>query len=415
MFNNIWKNMLGRETLITADNTWGLLMVMCIGVYIAILLEQRYKWAAKISGIMISLLIAMLLSNLGVIPGSCTLYNDVVWDFLVPLSLPMLLLQCDLKKIWTGTRRLIILFLFGAAGTCAGAVLAFYLLRNSYQSIDDLKTVAAMMTGTYIGGSVNFAAMAVQFKADETLIAAATVADNFLMAAYFFILAGMAGAGFMRKLFHHPLIEACELNAQEQKEPLKTSKYWAGKEISLKDIAINFAYAVFVVFIAKAIAGFFAGFEDSSLLMNFVTKFLGSQYVWITTISVSIATLAAKKVEKINGSQELGTYMIYMFLFAIGVPANLYIVITKSPLMLVMTGIMVIMNMLFCFIGARIMKYNLEEAIIASNANIGGPTTAAGMAISQGWTPLIGPAMLIGTFGYMLGNYLGVVVALALV
>ena len=62
----------------------------------------------------------------------------------------------------------------------------------------------------------------------------------------------------------------------------------------------------------------------------------------------------------------------------------------------------------------RLLKFNLEDAIIASNANIGGPTTAAGMAISQGWVDLVGPAMLIGTLGYVIGNYLGTIVAVSL-
>ena len=53
---------------------------------------------------------------------------------------------------------------------------------------------------------------------------------------------------------------------------------------------------------------------------------------------------------------------------------------------------------------------NLEDIILASNANIGGPTTAAGMAISQGWTRLVGPSMLVGTFGYVIGTYLGIIV-----
>jgi hypothetical protein len=47
---------------------------------------------------------------------------------------------------------------------------------------------------------------------------------------------------------------------------------------------------------------------------------------------------------------------------------------------------------------------------LASNANIGGPTTAAGMAISQGWYRLVGPCMLVGTFGYVIGTYLGIIV-----
>jgi hypothetical protein len=53
-------------------------------------------------------------------------------------------------------------------------------------------------------------------------------------------------------------------------------------------------------------------------------------------------------------------------------------------------------------------KSSLEEIIISSNANIGGPTTAAAMAIAKGWNALIVPAILVGTLGYVLGNYYGI-------
>lgn len=66
--------------------------------------------------------------------------------------------------------------------------------------------------------------------------------------------------------------------------------------------------------------------------------------------------------------------------------------------------------MLFCFVFGKLFHFTLEEIILASNANIGGPTTAAAMAISQGWTKLIGPSMLTGTFGYAIGTYLGTIV-----
>ena len=55
----------------------------------------------------------------------------------------------------------------------------------------------------------------------------------------------------------------------------------------------------------------------------------------------------------------------------------------------------------------KLLKFNLEDIILASNANIGGPTTAAAMAISKGWINLVGPIMLIGTLGYIIGTYAG--------
>lgn len=414
MLNELWMSIVGRESLIAADDTWGLLTVMCLGVFFSIWLEQKYQWASKISGAIIALIFAMILANFGIIPTNCVLYDDIVWGVVVPMAIPMLLLQCNLKKIWTETGRMLVIFLIGAVGTTVGAFLAYFLLKGPFGNAEDLARVASMMTGSYIGGGVNFAAMASQYAAGDDLTAAATVADNLLMAAYFFALIAFAGAKFFRSQFNHPLIDEVEAGVNKETAQTQAAAFWSRKDISLKDIALNVAYAVTIVFISRIIANLFGGFEITNAVMNFVVRFLGSQYVWITTLSVIVATFATEKVEALHGSQEVGTYLIYLFLFVIGVPANIYTVLTKSPLLLVLTAIMVCVNMLFCFIGAKLLKFNLEDAIIASNANIGGPTTAAGMAISQGWTALVGPAMLIGTLGYVIGNYMGTIVAIAL-
>ncbi len=47
---------------------------------------------------------------------------------------------------------------------------------------------------------------------------------------------------------------------------------------------------------------------------------------------------------------------------------------------------------------------------LASNANIGGPTTATAMAGAKGWNSLMAPAILVGVFGYVVGNYWGILV-----
>lgn len=422
MLNSLFMNWLGRESLVAPDDTWSLMVILCAGVALSIWLEQKYQWASKISGAIIALIIAMILANIGIIPTSCPLYDDVVWGIVVPMGIPLLLLQCNIKKIWKETGRMLTVFLIGAVGTIVGAFVAYFALRYPYMAAtagdaQGLAKVAAMMTGSYIGGGVNFAAMASQYAAGDDLTAAATVADNLLMAAYFFVLIAFAGMKFFRKNFRHPHIDEVESGTSNRDAAqTQAAAFWSRKDISLRDIAFNFAYCIAIVWISKLVAGGIAGLvpAGSGPMMKFIGQFFGSQYVWITTFSVIVATYMDKKVMEMHGSQEIGTYLIYLFLFVIGVPANIYTVVTKSPLLLVLTTIMVVINMLFCFGAAKIFHFDLEDAIIASNANIGGPTTAAGMAISQGWAKLVGPAMLIGTLGYVLGNYAGTLVGIAL-
>ena len=407
MFADFFLAQLGRESLIAADDTWALLALMVASVALAIWLEQKYVWASKISGAIIALLIALAASNLAIIPTSCVLYDDIVWGYAVPMGIPLLLLQCNMKKIWKETGRMMVIFLIGAAGTVAGAFLAYTLLHSF---IPGLEGVAAMMTGSYIGGGVNFAALASEFEVGE-IKAATTVADNLLMALYFFGLIFIAGMKFFRKRYSHPHIDAIAESGDLSGAQTQAAAYWSRKDISLKDIAMNFAYAVLVVFAAKLIAAFIGGLiPDTGVVLHMLHTFFGSEYVWITTVSMACATFGEKQVAKLSGSQEIGTYLIYLFLFVIGVPASIVKIIQETPLLLVFTGIMVLVNMLFCFIGGKLLHFDLEDIILASNANIGGPTTAAGMAISQGWSALVGPVMLVGTFGYVIGTYLGILV-----
>ena len=407
MFAEKLMETIGRESLIAADNTWALLTLLVVSVALAIWLEQKYVWASKISGAIIALLIALAASNFSIIPTSCVLYDDIIWGFAVPLGIPLLLLQCNMKKIWQETGRMMVIFLIGAAGTVAGAFLAYGLL---HPFIPGLEGVAAMMTGSYIGGGVNFAALAAEFDVGE-IKAAATVADNLLMALYFFALIFIAGMKFFRRHYPHPHMDRVAKQGVTEESRTQAAAYWSRKDISLKDIAMNVAYASAVVFAAKVIAAAVgAWIPDRGVMLHMLHTFFGSEYVWITTVSMAAATFGEKQVAKLSGSQELGTYLIYLFLFVIGVPASISKIIQETPLLLAFTGIMVLVNMLFCFVGGKLLGFDLEDIILASNANIGGPTTAAGMAISQGWSALVGPVMLVGTFGYVIGTYLGILV-----
>ena len=396
------------NTLISADNTWALLSIMCGSVAVSIWLEQKYDWAAKISGAILALIFAITFTNLNIIPANSPLYDDVIWGFAVPIAIPLLLLQCNIKKVWQETGRLLIIFLIGAVGSCVGSFLGYYLLRNN---ISELNGLAAMMTGSYIGGGINFTALADAFSVSGTMISATTVADNLVTATSMFVLLSIPAVGFFRKHFNHPHIDEVEKYADQGSTQNAAAAYWKKKEISLKDIAINFAYASIVVTISKLIAGGLSEIiPTGNMLLNMCNTFFGSQYIWITTLSIIISLIFEKQIEELSGYSELGTYLIYLFFFVIGVPASIPMIIKNAPLLFVFTLIIALTNMLFCFVFGKLLKFNLEDIVLASNANIGGPTTAVAMAISKGWNKLIGPIMLIGTLGYVIGTYFGIIV-----
>jgi len=392
------------STFISPENTWVLWAILTGWAAMSIYLEQKYQWAAKVSGAIIALVGAMILSNLKIIPTDAPAYNQV-WGYVVPLAIPLLLFQTNIKKIWHESGRMLIIFLISSVGTMIGAVVGFLALKDL---IPNLYQVAAMMSGSYIGGGVNFAAMAGSFDVPGETVSAAVVADNLLMALYFFVLIAMPAMHFFRKYFSHPLVDEIEKNGISEGKTL-AAEYWGRKEMSLKDIAFAVATAFIIVAISAEIAKFFGAIiPTTSLPMVVLNGIFGNKYLIITTITMLGATFLPNFFSNIRGSQEIGTFLIYIFFVVIGVPASITLIIQKSPLLLVYTTIMVLFNMLITFGIGKLLKFDLEEMILASNANIGGPTTAVAMAISKGWTSLVAPIMLVGTLGYIIGNYFGI-------
>lgn len=394
--------------LIGAENTWVLWAVCAVCAAVSICLEQRYKWASKVTGSIIALVFAIVLSNFGIIPMDAPVW-DSVWEYVVPLAIPLLLLQCDIRKIGKESGRMLIIFLIGSFGTACGALLAYAALHNF---IPELAGIAGVFTGSYIGGTVNLAALSASFNVSGKMISAATVADNLLMVLYFFVLITMPSMKFFRKHFSHPYVDEVEAAGEDiDGNGTQAAAFWARKEISLKDIALAAASAFAIVALSKVLSSTFADvIPVSNTVLKILNTLLGNLYLWITTIAMICATVAPKFFGEIKGTQEIGTFLIYLFFFVIGVPASVPMIIKNSPLLLLFAAIIVAVNMLFSLVAGKLLKFNLEDIILSSNANIGGPTTAVAMAVSKGWTKLVGPILLVGTLGYVLGTYFGLAV-----
>lgn len=394
------------KTLISSDNIWVLWAFITGWAAFSIYLEQKFEWASKISGAIIALIGALVLSNLKVIPTESVVY-DQVWSYVVPLAITLLLYQCNITKIWKESGKILILFLISSIGTMLGSILGFLLL-NKY--IPELAEIAGMMTGSYIGGGANFAAMASAFDIPGDLVSATVVSDNLLMALYFFVLISIPSISFFRKNFKHPHMDEVDKIGIQEGETAASS-YWKSKEVSLKDIGFCIGSSFVIVAISVNLSQFLSSIiPTSNAFLKIINTLLGNQYLVITTIAMLCATLRPKFFGNLGGAQEIGTFLIYLFFVVIGVPASISSIINKSPLLLVFCLVIVLVNMLVTFSAAKLLKFNLEEAILASNACIGGPTTAAAMAVSKSWSKLIAPIMLIGTLGYVIGNYCGLLI-----
>ncbi|MEB7753808.1 DUF819 family protein [Staphylococcus pseudoxylosus] len=382
--------------LIDKGDTWILWAIIIVWATVSLFLEQRYQWASTISGAIIALVGAMVLSNFKVIPTSSPVY-DTVWDYIVPLSIPLLLFSSNIMKIWKESRRLLVIFFIASIGTMIGTLVAFIVLN---QWIPYLNKIGAMMTGSYIGGGVNFAALSSKLETPGDMVSSTVVADNSVMALYFMLLIALPSLPLIKKYFK------TDYNT-EQSSKVQQS-YWQPKKIQLLDIAFSVASAITLVAVS------FKGAEliqqwipKSNIVLTIITSFFGDSYLLLTTLTLIVVAIWGDFFEKLAGASEIGTFLIYIFFVVIGIPASFATIITTAPLLFVFVIMILVFNLGLSLLLGKAFKFKIEEILLASNATAGGPTTAAALAIGKGWTGLVGPILIIGTLGYVVGNYAG--------
>lgn len=108
-----------------------------------------------------------------------------------------------------------------------------------------------MMTGSYTGGGVNFAAMASKYEIPGEMVSATTVVDNMMMALFFLMLFSIPTIPFFRKCFQTPHIDETKAKVEESGKETKTqaANFWKRTEMSLKDIAacVGTAFALVTI------------------------------------------------------------------------------------------------------------------------------------------------------------------------
>lgn len=396
------------ESLIHPNDSWTIWTIILCSVALSIYLEQHYKWASKMSGPVIAIAIAIILSNTRIIPLQSPSYT-VVENYFVPLAIPLLLFKANIFKIIKTSGSTFGAFHLSVFGTAIGCILAALIFNGI---IPFAAQTAGVMTGSYSGGAVNFVALTATFMPSEMTeisrfseqINALMVADNVIMAIMFFTLMSLTGIPFFRKRYPMPHQKAVE--EAEGETTLQAASFWKRKDISLLDIAKALALAIFIAAISQKLSGLI----KSTAMPELLRDIFGNPFLLMTTFCVIAATAFHKRLENINGAEELGTYLIYFFFFLIGVPADLKRLILTAPLLFIFCIVIAAVSFVTTFGLGRLFKLNLEDLGLSVNAALGGPVSAAAMAIAKGWKELVLPALLVGIWGYVIGTYLGVLV-----
>jgi uncharacterized membrane protein len=96
------------------------------------------------------------------------------------------------------------------------------------------------------------------------------------------------------------------------------------------------------------------------------------------------------------------------FFAASGAAGSISLVLSTAPSLFLFSLLQISLHLLLLLPLGRLLGLPLPSLLLASNACVGGSTTAAGMAKAKGWDELVLPAVLVGVAGYAGGTLVGI-------
>jgi len=128
----------------------------------------------------------------------------------------------------------------------------------------------------------------------------------------------------------------------------------------------------------------------------------------LTTLALVLAQLPG--FSRLRGARTLGMLGVYLFLAVIGAYCDLAAlseVGRLGPILFLFASVLIAVHGTVVFGFARLFRLDPDTAAVASQANIGGGTSALALARSLGRGDLVLPSILVGSLGTALGTYLG--------
>ena len=367
---------------------------------------KRWTWMQKIGTVVAAYAIGIIFALTGFVhfePETAAALTfgklqSTIMSVAVPLAIPLMLFNCDFK-LWTKALPKTIWSLVGGIVAVLAAVISGYYIFHT-PDVPQFNKVAAMMTGIYTGGTMNFNALGASLGVDKTVMAIVLAFEMVLTTPYIFFIIG-GGYKVFRKILPYDDI---------------TRKGRKDEDIETKDIE-NYQGML----TRQNAGGMFIGLGLSVLFLAIgaglallLTGTLNELVVILTITTLSIIASFFKKVRELPKTFELGMFFILIFSVIVASLFDIHSVNGGSLMIGLFVGwVMIIaagLHLLLC----RVMHVSGDLFCVSQIALLCSPPFVPPVVGAMKNKKVLISGIAIGLVGYAIGTYLGVLIAYVL-
>ena len=351
-------------------------------------------WLAEVNNLARKLGSTMMILVLGLLVANITTWtpepSTVSWvnGPLTSLAIAELLLAVELRSVLSDARRLLFPFFTAVAGTLVAVLLGGVLLSPWLG--ETWIPLAGLFSATFTGGSLNFVSVARSLELPPTLLLTATAADHVAFTAWFVVslLIGREQTQSLpakRSDLNDPSASTVESSPWPSSRLVMVGLLWGGAVLLITDQLVRLTGLI--------------GINPPSILV-------------LTTVALIAAQLP--QAQSRRTCYGIGLVLIQPFFAVIGLSSNLAVLFGEGLPVLLYACLVVLVQAVVVLQAQRWLRMPLAECLVASQAAVGGPSTALALAGSLNRPSLVLPSVAVGLVGYLLGTYVGLAMSASL-
>lgn len=352
-------------------------------------LERTVPAVQKISSAVVCTLLGIALSNLGVMPHASPAYEGVN-TFAVPYAIVLVILGSDLRDLRTAGGAMVASFVLATIGSFVGG-LTSGLLFAAWLGPETWK-LSGQFSGAFVGGGMNFVAIGRGLATEPSIFAAASVADNLSTVPW--MLAQVALFGLLARFYRAGAAAGDPADAERVSARIRDQ--WSHADLSVTGMAMLAALPLAIMWLSARLAPLLPGFP---------------LVLWQTTLALAVAQIPV--IRRVAGATVLSYFALHLFFVVIGTSAVISELATSGVGLFAFMLTIIAIHAVITYGTGWLLGLDLATLTIASQAAVGGPGSALALSMSMKWPSLVTPGIIVGIFGYALGNYVGFACAYA--